>query len=353
MKKWKEWLEPGLDGAIISSRYNKGYLTGLFSSRGLVLLTREELTLVIDSRYAQEQAKRYPYDQIVIAENWKETLAAIRIWSMAHQLNRIGFEGNQLDYNRGKDLAASIPADWISKDFSIHRAQKQAGEIQKMRQAAAIAERAYARLLEGVRIGMTELEMETRLLNLIREEGGRKESFTPVVVSGERGAYPHASATDRVVQAGDFVTLDFGAVYQGYCSDLTRTFRMRGRANLELENIYGIVARAQQAGIQAAKIGVKIGAVDAAARNVIEAAGYGDYFVHNTGHGVGLEVHEYPSVSPGNEEILLENMVITVEPGIYLPGIGGVRLEENIRIGKDGAELLSSGKTELKCVGGE
>jgi len=174
-----------------------------------------------------------------------------------------------------------------------------------------------------------------------------------VVVSGERGAYPHASATDRVVQAGDFVTLDFGAVYQGYCSDLTRTFRMRGRANLELENIYGIVARAQQAGIQAAKIGVKIGAVDAAARNVIEAAGYGDYFVHNTGHGVGLEVHEYPSVSPGNEEILLENMVITVEPGIYLPGIGGVRLEENIRIGKDGAELLSSGKTELKCVGGE
>lgn len=353
MKKWSEWLDPGLDGAVISSRYNKGYLTGLFSSRGVILLTRKEMTLVIDSRYAQEQAKRYPYDQIVIAENWKETLAAIRIWSMANQLSRIGFEGDRLDYNRGKDLAASIPGDWISKDFSKHRAQKQAAEIQKMRQAVAIAEVAYVRLLEEVRIGMTELEVERRLLNLIRQEGGRKESFPPIVVSGERGAYPHGSATDRVIQEGDFVTLDFGAVYEGYCSDLTRTFRMKGAANLELESIYEIVKRAQQAGIQAAKAGVEIGAVDAAARSVIEEAGYGACFVHNTGHGVGLEVHEYPSVSPGNEEILLENMVITVEPGIYLPGIGGVRLEENIRIGKEGAELLSFGKTELKCVGGE
>ncbi len=353
MKKWSQWLMPGLDGALISSRYNKGYLTGLFSSRGVILLTQEEITLVVDSRYAQEQAKRYPYDQIVVAENWKETLAAIRIWSMANQLDRIGFEGNQLDYNRGKDLETGIPAVWISKDFSKHRAQKQASEIEKMRQAAAIAERAYGRLLKEIRIGMTELEIEGCLLNLIREEGGRKESFPPVVVSGERGAYPHGSATDRVVEAGDFVTLDFGAIYQGYCSDLTRTFRMQGRANRELENIYGIVARAQRAGIQAAKAGEKIGGVDAAARRVIEEAGYGAYFVHNTGHGVGLEVHEYPSVSPANEDVLMENMVITVEPGIYLPGIGGVRLEENIRIGKDGAELLSSGKTELKCVGGE
>lgn len=353
MGKWSEWLQKDLDGAVISSRYNKGYLTGLYSGRGVLLLTAEEIVLVIDSRYAIEQEKKYPYDQIIAAENWKETLATIRCWSMANQLNCIGFEGNQMDYNRGKDLTANIPAEWISKDFSKCRVQKRAKEIERMRQAVFIAERAYTRLLEEVRVGMTELEIERRLLNLIRKEGGRKESFPPVVVSGERGAYPHGTATNRKVQAGEFVTLDFGAVYEGYCSDLTRTFRLKGRANEELERIYEIVVRAQQAGIQAAKAGVKIAAVDAAARTVIEEAGYGKYFVHNTGHGVGMEVHEHPSVSPQAKGVLLEDMVITVEPGIYLPGVGGVRLEENIRIGKEGAELLSSGNTKLMCVGGE
>jgi|GEM_PF-31330 len=353
MEKWSEWLTDDLDGAVISSRYNKGYLTGLFSSRGMVLLSEDEIALVIDSRYAEEQAKKYPYDQIFVAENWSATLQSIQGWAKDKGIKRLGFEGSLLDHKRGKELTEGIQAEWVSKDFSQYRAQKDESEIEKMRTAASIADRAFIRLLKEVELGMTELEIERRLLRLIRQEGGRKESFPPVVVSGERGAYPHGSASDRVVQAGDFVTLDFGAVYQGYCSDLTRTFCMQGEANDELVKIYEIVKRAQLAGIQAAKAGARISEVDLAARSVIEAAGYGDYFVHNTGHGVGLEVHEYPSVSPLNEEILLENMVITVEPGIYLPGIGGVRLEENICIRQDGAELLSSGQAELQYVGGK
>lgn len=353
MKKWSKWLEDDLDGAVVSSRYNKGYLTGLFSGRGMLLLSKEKIVLVIDSRYAGEQAEKYAYDQVVVAESWENTLEAIHTWVKGEQLKRIGFEGTLLDYERGKSLKRIPGAEWITKDFSIFRAQKEPDEIEKMRKAVEIAERAYGHLLKEIQPGISELEIERRLLNWIRKEGGRKESFPPIVVSGERGAHPHGSATDRIVKPGEFVTLDFGAVYQGYCSDLTRTFRMAGDSNPELEKVYAIVQKAQAAGIQAAKAGEKISAVDMAARKVIETAGYGEYFVHNTGHGVGLEVHESPSVSPFNDGILLENMVITVEPGIYLPGIGGVRLEENIRIRKDGAELLSSGKTKLQCVGGK
>lgn len=230
------------------------------------------------------------------------------------------------------------------------RAVKDADELATMERAVAIAERAIERLLPLIKIGQTEKQVANMLTNLLYEEGADTMAFSPIVSTGPNGASPHAVPTDRALADGDFLVVDWGAYVDGYPSDITRTFAV-GRVDPEMARIYDVVRLANQQGKLAAKPGATGEAVDRAAREVIEDAGYGKYFIHRTGHGLGLEVHESPSMVAGNREPLAAGNVFTVEPGIYLPGRGGVRIEDDVVVTADGHRSLTSFTRELITVG--
>jgi len=210
-----------------------------------------------------------------------------------------------------------------------------------LREAVQRSERALDALLKWVQPGMTEREIAGQLGRLLRENGLAEESFAPLVQVGAGSAFPHGMPGDRQLQADDFLLIDFGGKIEGYPADITRTVCL-GSPSDEMRKIYDTVLAANQAGIAAAKPGVACGEVDKAARDVIEAAGYGEYFIHRTGHGLGLEGHENPQIAAGVTDVLQTGMVFTVEPGIYVPGLGGVRIEDNVVVTADGVDVLTT-----------
>ena len=218
-----------------------------------------------------------------------------------------------------------------------------------MRKAQDITDKAFSEVLERVKIGMTEKQLQAELIYCLLKNGADGMSFDPIVVSGPNTSMPHGVAGDRKIQEGDFITLDFGAMYQGYCADMTRTFAV-GYATDEMKKVYDTVLQAQLAGIAASKAGVLGKDVDAAARKVIADAGYGEYFGHGYGHSLGMEVHESPSPSPRGERIMEENMIASAEPGIYLPGKFGVRIEDVVIFKEDGCENITHSPKNLIIV---
>ena len=246
----------------------------------------------------------------------------------------------------------------LGVNFNTLRVQKTTFEIERLKVATQITDLVFTLLLKKIRIGMTEKEVKGLIIALIYENGGDRLAFEPIVVSGVRCSLPHGEASTKKIVLGDLVTCDFGVSYKGYCSDLTRTFVVSGGEKetlLELIKIHKIVLDAQQTAIAKIRAGVRISLIDETARSVISSAGYGAYFSHSTGHGLGIDVHEMPVVNTRNikngetasDEILLEGMVITVEPGIYLPGIGGVRIEDDILVKEDGYEVLTKSSRSL------
>ena len=231
------------------------------------------------------------------------------------------------------------------------RMAKDEAEIACMRQAIGIAERALQRLLDegAIRPGRTERQLAADLQVALLREGGQGEAFPPIVVAGPNSALPHAGPSDRAMEIGDLVTIDWGAVYEGYRSDITRTFVL-GRPSPEVEAIYDAVLAANTAGRLAVRPGLPAQEVDRAARRAITLAGYGEYFTHRTGHGLGLETHEPPYMVEGNLDMLRPGMTFTVEPGIYVPGLGGVRIEDDVRVTEQGAETLTTLPRELMVL---
>ena len=223
---------------------------------------------------------------------------------------------------------------------------KDEDEIARIKKACVIADKCYKHILKFVKVGMKEIEVRNEMLRFMLEQGATKESFDIVVASGERGAMPHGVASKKKIKNGDFVTLDFGCVNDFYCSDITRTFVM-GDPGKEMKHIYDVVAEAQLKGLEVIKPGIKAKDVDFACRDFIEKMGYGDYFNHSTGHGLGILVHDCLSISPRSETILKEGMVFTVEPGIYIEGLGGVRIEDDVVVTSDGCEILTKASKKL------
>ena len=338
-----------LGGIIITKPENRRYFSGFTGSAGLLLVNRQSQKLITDFRYIEQAKQQAPLYQIVRHKaSILDTLA-----ENANKLGkvRIGFESDFVTWEIHRNLVNCLPnAELIPIQIDALRMIKDDNELTLLRKAVEIADSAFNQILSIIKPGVTELEIASELEYQMRKLGSAKPAFDTIVASGARGALPHGLASTKVIETGDFITIDFGAVYQGYYSDMTRTVVV-GKATAKQREIYNIVLTAQLAGIKAVKTGKSGKDVDAVSRQIISDAGYGEYFGHGLGHGVGLVIHEDPRLSPSSNSILAEGMIVSVEPGIYLPDWGGVRIEDLVVVSATGCTILTTSGKDLIELG--
>ncbi len=340
------------DCSLITDDINRRYLTGMKSSAGTVLCFPAQSYLLIDFRYV-EKAKEVVRDAVVIEqENLYEQMAAL---FDKHNAKRIAVESGSLTLQRLAALQEKFPETEFVTDNALTdalyalRTVKTPEEIGKIKAAQKLAEDALTALLETLHAGMSEREIALFLDFHMRRHGAEDLSFETIALTGSHTSMPHGVPDDRTVQKGDFVLMDFGAVVDGYHSDMTRTVCV-GEPTDEMRHVYETVLHAQEAALAAVKAGMSGQALDGIARSVIAEAGYADAFGHSLGHGVGLEIHEYPVASPNAKCLLGAGHVVTVEPGIYLPGKFGVRIEDFVNITENGCENLTKFTKKLICL---
>jgi Xaa-Pro aminopeptidase len=341
LPRLQESLEEPL---LVSSPVNVRYLTGFQSSNAALFVEPERVRLFTDFRYLEAARAVNGVDPVELPRHLYSALAA--------QLSgRIGFESAHVSYERYETLAAG-GAELFPRRGLVEalRESKDDGELELVARAAEIADAAYARLAKEPFVGRSERELAWLMETYLHELGAQGTAFETIVASGPNAAHPHARPTDRRIAPGESVIVDAGCVVGGYASDCTRTFAT-GDLPVELASAYEVCLRAQTVGLAAIAPGAGGAAVDAEARAVIEAEGLGERFGHGLGHGVGLDVHEGPWLSPESESTLARGNVLTVEPGIYLPGLGGVRIEDLVIVRESGAEVLSTFTKELVVVG--
>ena len=338
----------GLDAILLTSEANCYYAAG-FMGEGIALVTRRGSWYFTDSRYT-EAADKAIGDAAVIREVSREKpfSALINEALAASGAEKVGFEDQRMTVAEHAVYSEKLhctltPASALMTEL---RGSKDEEELSCMIAAQRIAEGALAQILKEIRPGMTEKEIAARLNYLMVAAGAEKTSFDTIVASGPNGSMPHAVPGMRKVREGDFITMDFGCVYKGYCSDMTRTVAL-GRPSDEMRNVYDIVLQAQLAGIAAARAGVTGAAIDGAARKVIQDAGYGSCFGHSFGHSLGIDIHEAPNAAPGNDKPMPDGAVVSAEPGIYLPGRFGVRIEDVMILRPDGAQVITKAPKAL------
>jgi Xaa-Pro aminopeptidase len=344
--------EAGLDALLVTHLPNVRYLTGFSGSAALLLVRPDATTLITDFRYAaqaQEEAggaASVEVDRKSVWERLGRVLGAV-------PPGALGIESQAVTVRDAERVAALTRGRVVPTADLVERlrAVKSPEEVAAVRAAAALAQAALAEVLPSVRAGRTELDVGAALEAALRRRGSEWHPFPTIVASGPRAALPHARTSPRPIGAGEWLLLDFGAQVDGYCADLTRTMVVGARADERQRTIYELVRTAQQRALQHLRAGMTGREADALAREVIAARGFGDAFGHSLGHGLGLEVHEAPRLAPTAEAPLPLHAVVTVEPGIYLPGWGGVRLEDDVYLGPDGAVVLSDGPTELVELG--
>lgn len=338
-----------VDCVIIKDETTIRYISGFSGDSSLLYIDRGRGVLITDGRYT-EQAKAemkffsvLEYSPADAASIWKAAAALAR----GSGARSVGFDGAHYSYIDFVLLqAAADELTLHSLDFSGIRIIKDKKELDMLLKAASIADEAFIKLLDDIHPGRTERSLAGRLEYYMRSLGSEKTSFDTIVASGARGAMPHGVASDKPVEIGDFITFDFGAVYQGYHSDMTRTVLL-GMATSWHREIYTVVEEAQLKGMKAARAGMTGRELDAVVRKSIEDCGYGRYYVHGTGHGVGLEIHELPNINGRGDTVLEAGMVFSIEPGIYIPGKGGVRIEDTVVLTEDGARALNGVKKQL------
>lgn len=339
--------EYGLDAMLIVSTPGERYAVG-FEGEGTVLITRSGCHYFTDSRYIEAAQNAIQTAHVDCVGRGRGHLDLATQVIEAENLHLVGFESDRVSVERLERWQKALPCTLISAPDLLNklRASKDESELTLMRRAQAITDRAFANLLNFIRPGLTEREVAARLVYELMSLGGSKPSFDPIVAAGPSGSMPHAVPGDQVIERGMFVTLDFGCIYEGYCSDMTRTIAV-GTPTDEMASVYQTVLNAQLAGLSAARAGVPGKQVDAAARTVIDQAGYGAYFGHSLGHSLGLEIHESPNFSPSEETVMPVGAVVSCEPGIYLPGQFGVRIEDVVILREDGCENLTGSPKEL------
>jgi Xaa-Pro aminopeptidase len=348
-------LRPGLDGAgvdalLVTAPANVRYLTGFTGSAGVLLVTTAGATLATDGRYrtqAAEQLSGAGLDDAVelavggvVAQH-----RALAASAASASVLRLGLESHHVTWAAQRRWTEDLaPAELVATTGVVEtmRQVKDDGEIARMARAAAIADQALGEVLAMLGEGRREDEVALALDSAMRRLGAEDRAFETIVASGPNAAKPHARPTARAITPGDPVVVDFGAVFQGYRSDMTRTFCVGGEPQGTLARVFDVVGAAQAAGVATVAVDVGAEAVDRACRDLIADAGWGDAFEHGTGHGVGLDIHEAPAVGPGSTAILAAGVVVTVEPGVYLPGVGGVRVEDTVVVTAEGARSLTA-----------
>lgn len=341
----RQMREKQIDAYVVIRPENGRYLSGFTGGEATLFITLEKVILLTDFRYIEQAKVQAPeFEVIKTGHDHFITLAEI-----GQQAQRIGFEGDYITYQNFGKLQDAFPQKEL---FSLPdlvsqlRSVKDKTEIELIRRAVKIADDAFADVLQSIKIGQREEEIALNLEFNMRRAGASGGSFEFIVASGVRSAMPHGAASSKQIQPGEFLTMDFGAVYQGYCSDITRTVFL-GEPEDKHREIYEIVLAAQRAGIEAVAPGRLGKEVDAAARKLIDEAGYGEYFGHGLGHSVGLAIHEEPNFNAREERVLEPGMVITVEPGIYIPDWGGVRIEDIVLVTENGCEVLTKAPKEF------
>jgi Xaa-Pro aminopeptidase len=349
LRKMFDVLE--VDSMVFYQGNNNRYLTGFSggAGEGMLAISREKAQFVTDSRYQEEYKNNMPngVDFVVSRDYYGLSAEALNNWGV----EKVGFEDN-LPFNIFDLLDEKILADFVPTPSVIEslREIKDDDELMNIRQATKRSVDAFNKLWDFIAVGVTEKEIADQLDYLAKKEGLEKTSFDTIVASGENSVKPHATASNRKLQDGDIVTIDFGYYYNGYTSDITRTFGI-GNISDEIKKIYSVVKEAEFAAIDAIKKDIPLESIDKIARDIIEQAGYGKYFNHSTGHGVGLDIHEGPRVSSSSDDESTVGDILTIEPGIYVPNIGGVRIEDDVIVTENGNEVLTDGITrELKII---
>ena len=340
---WKRVRKTGAKAMLVTRQINVRYLTGFSGSSGFLWLDQEKSILLSDSRYESQISDECPDIDVLIRDAGSTQMDLIVEMGETLPGNGLAFESDHVSYEFAEQLKGRIAGDLVPVSGLVQelRMIKDRAEIELIRNSIRVNERAYEVVRSQLTAEQTEREIAHNLEHQIRKFGGAGCSFDPIVAVGPRSALPHARPTDQTVGTSGFLLLDWGSQVGGYASDLTRMI-VTAKIPPKIRRIYDVVLKAQAAAIAKIRPGVTFQSADNEARKVIGKAGFGKYFGHGLGHGFGLEIHETPFVSPIRKGEFSQNMVLTVEPGIYLPGIGGVRIEDNIRVTKDGVELLSS-----------
>ncbi|WP_054636471.1 Xaa-Pro peptidase family protein [Thalassobacillus sp. C254] len=339
-----------IDGLLVTSAVNRRYLTGFTGTAGAVLISEKGAVFITDFRYTEQaQAQVKGYDIVEHKASMPEMIG-----EKANELGikKLGFEKHQTTYQeyelyKSKVSSTLVPVSGIIEELRLNKNEE---ELNILAEAANIADAAFDHITTYIRPGVTEIEVSNELEFFMRKKGADSSSFDIIVASGERSALPHGVASEKEIQSGELVTLDFGAYYKGYCSDITRTVAV-GEPDEELKKIYQTVYEAQLKAMEEIKPGMTGVEADSVAREHIKKNGFGDKFGHGLGHGLGMEVHEEPRLSPKGNKELTPGMVVTVEPGIYVAGLGGTRIEDDIVITENGNRSLTHSPKELIILG--
>lgn len=350
LTKLKNIIEKeGIDGLIISSRPNTFYYTGFTGTTSKCLVTKDNAYLVVDFRYTF-QAKGQVFSGIEVIELETDVNDSLNTLCIRHGVESLGIEGEDLSFSGYQTLRESLKEVKTVKDVqaSLNRVRiiKDSEEIAIIQKAVDIADSAFTEILPFIKPGVRECDIALELEYKMKKMGASGVSFETIIASGHRSALPHGVAGIRQLQSGDAIVMDFGALYQGYCSDMTRTVFL-GTPAQQMKEIYEIVLRAQTEALEKAAVKMTGKQLDRIAREIIYGAGYEKCFGHGLGHGAGIEIHENPRVSPKGEEVLEQGMVFTVEPGIYVENVGGVRIEDMVVLGENGADILTKSTKEM------
>ncbi|WP_068671906.1 Xaa-Pro peptidase family protein [Oceanobacillus sp. Castelsardo] len=347
LSKLREALNQNkLDGILVTSPYNRRYITGFTGTAGVAIISENDSRFITDFRYteqANEQAKEFQ-----IIEHKTPIEQEIKTQLKEMNISRLGFERDHVTFGEYALYSKTLEVELVPVSGIIEeiRLIKTTDELEILRKAAKIVDDAFAHIQSYIKPGVKEIDISNELEFFMRKQGATASSFDTIVASGYRSALPHGVASNKEIQSGELVTLDYGAIYEGYCSDITRTVAV-GEISDQLDDIYHTVLEANLKGVKGTKPGMTGKEADDLTRNYIEGKGYGQYFGHSTGHGIGLEVHEGPTLSKRSDKVLEPGMVVTVEPGIYIANIGGCRIEDDIVITETGNERLTFAPKQL------
>lgn len=342
-------LPPQVDGALIVGDINRRYYTGMRSSAGTLLVTKKGAYFIIDFRYIEAARATVSGAEVLLQKNLGEQLRELLT---RDGVNTLGVESRYLTLSEYMAFEKMLPGVKLAFDEEVsnlilaQRRTKEKAELASLQKAQDIADASFRELLPFIKAGVTERQVRNRLEDLMREKGSERVSFSTIAVAGPNSSKPHGTPSDYVLKEGDFLTLDFGATVDGYGSDMTRTVGI-GSVSPEMEEVYRTVLEAQLAALAAIKAGVPCNEIDRAARDIITAAGYGDSFGHGLGHSIGLEVHEDPRFNTVCTDLTTPGIVMSVEPGIYLDGRFGVRIEDMIVVTEDGLLNMTHSPKEL------